>query len=53
MTSMDMFVYYKVSLFLYLHNDKSKILLLPNIGISNMFRNNDDDDRQWIFHDKG
>ena len=36
-----------MSSFLYLHNDKTKNLLLPNIGISNVLRNNGDDDRVW------
>jgi hypothetical protein len=27
-------------------------MLLPNISISNVFRNNDNDDRQWIFRDQ-
>jgi hypothetical protein len=42
----------KVSSFLCLYNDKTKNLLLPNIGISNVFRNNDDDDRVWICHEQ-
>jgi hypothetical protein len=40
----------KVSSFLYLYNDKTKNLLLPNIGISNVLRNDGDDDRVWICH---
>ena len=42
----------KVSSFLCLHNDKIKNLLLPNIGISNVFRNYGDDDRVWICHEQ-
>ena len=42
----------KVSSFLCLHNDKTKNLLLPNIGIPNVFRNNGDDDREWICHEQ-
>jgi hypothetical protein len=38
---------YKVSSFLCLRNDKTKNLLLPNVGISNVLRNNGDDDRVW------
>jgi len=33
MTPSDTTIDYKVSSFLYLHNDKTKNLLLPNIGI--------------------
>jgi len=42
----------KVSSFLCLHNDKTKNLLLPNIGIPNVFRDNGDDDREWICHEQ-
>ena len=42
----------KVSSFLCLHSDKTKNLLLPNIGIPNVFRNNGDDDREWICHEQ-
>jgi len=42
----------KVSLFLCLHNDKTKNWLLPNIGILNVLRNNVDDDREWICYDQ-
>ena len=34
----------KVSSFLCLYNDKIKNLLLPNIGISNVLRNDSDDE---------
>lgn len=40
----------KVSSFLYLHNDNSKILFLPNVCISNTSMNNNDYDRAWIDH---
>ena len=49
---MPMKVKDKVSLFLCSHNDKIKNLLQPNIGISNVFRNDGDDDRKWIFHEQ-
>ena len=54
MTPMDtpMKVKDKVSSFLCLHNDKTKNLLLPNIGIPNVFRDNGDDDREWICHEQ-
>ena len=42
----------RVSLFLYLYNDKTKNLLLPNIRISNVLRNDSDDDRVWICHEQ-
>ena len=42
----------KVSSYLFLHNDKTKNLLLPNIGISNVLRNNGDYDRDWICHEQ-
>ena len=42
----------KVSSFLCLRNDKIKNLLLPNIGISNVLRNNGDDDKLWICHER-
>ena len=42
----------KVSLFLCLHNDKIKNLLLPNIGTSNVLRNKCDYDREWICHEQ-
>jgi hypothetical protein len=53
MTPMDtpMKVEDKVSSFLCLYNDKTKNLLLLNIGISNVLRNNGDDDRVWICHE--
>jgi hypothetical protein len=41
-----------VSSFLCLYNDKTKNLLLPNIGISNVLRNDGDDDRVWICHEQ-
>ena len=41
----DRTIDYIMSLFLHLHNDKTKNLLLPNIG-----RNKGDDDRQRICH---
>ena len=41
-----------MSSFLYLHNDKIKNLLLPNIGISNVLRNDGDDDIVWICHEQ-
>ena len=41
----------KVSSFQSLYNDKTKNLLLPNIGISNVLRSNGDDDREWICHE--
>lgn len=37
-----------MSLFLCLSNDKTKNMLLHNIGISNVLRNDRDDDRVWI-----
>jgi hypothetical protein len=40
MTPSDMTFDYKVSSFLCLHNNKTKNLLLPNIGISNVLKNN-------------
>ena len=43
---------YKVSSFLYLHNDKTRNWLLPNIGIPNVCRNNGNDDREWICHEQ-
>ena len=53
MTPMDtpMKVKDKVSSFLCLYNDKTKNLLLPNISISNMLRNDGDDDSVWICHE--
>jgi hypothetical protein len=53
MTPMDtpMKVKDNMSSFLCLHNDTIKNLLLPNIGISNMLRNDGDDDRVWICHE--
>jgi len=42
----------KVSSFLCLRNDKIKNLLLPNIGILNVLRNDSDDDRVWICHEQ-
>ena len=42
----------KVNSFICLHNDKTKNLLLPNIGISNVLRNDGDDDRVWICHEQ-
>ena len=41
-----------MSSFLCLYNDKTKNLLLPNIGISNVLRNDGDDDRVWICHEQ-
>jgi len=54
MTPMDtpMKVKDKVSSFLCLYNDKTKNLLLPNISISNVLRNDEDDDRVWICHEQ-
>jgi hypothetical protein len=52
MTPSNKTIDYKVSSFLYLHNDKTKNWLLPNSGISNIFRNNGDDDRDWICHEQ-
>ena len=54
MTPMDtpMKVKDKVSSFLCLYNDKTKNLLLPNIGISNVLRNDGDDDSVWIYHEQ-
>jgi len=54
MTPMDtpMKVKDKVSSFLCLYNDKTKNLLLPNIRISNVLRNDSDDDRVWICHEQ-
>jgi hypothetical protein len=40
----DTTIDYKVRLFLCLHNDISKNLLLPNIVTFSVLRNNDDDD---------
>jgi hypothetical protein len=42
----------KVSSFLYLRNDKTKNLVLPNVGILNVLRNNGDIDRVWICHEQ-
>jgi hypothetical protein len=42
----------KVSSFLCLYNDKTKNLLLPNIDISNVLRNDGNDDRVWICHEQ-
>jgi hypothetical protein len=42
----------KVSSFLCLHNDKTKNLLLPNVGISNVLRNDGDNDRVRICHEQ-
>jgi hypothetical protein len=55
MTPMDtpMKVKDKVSSFLCLHNDNTKNWLLSNSGIiSNILRNNGDDDRDWICHEQ-
>jgi hypothetical protein len=54
MTHMDtpMKVKAKKSSFLCLYNNKIKNLLLPNISISNVIRNDDDDDRVWICHEQ-
>jgi hypothetical protein len=52
MTPSDTTIDYKASLFLYLHNDKTKNWLLLNIGMSNMLRNNGGDDREWIWHEE-
>jgi len=54
MTPMDtpMKVKDKVSSFLCLRNDKIKNLLLPNISISNVLRNDDDDDKVCICHEQ-
>jgi hypothetical protein len=55
MTPMDtpMKVKDKVSSFLYLHNDNTKNWLLSNSCIiSNILRNNGDDDRDWICHEQ-
>jgi len=35
-----------------LYNDKIKNLSLPNISISNLLRNDGDDDRVWICHEQ-
>lgn len=43
---------YKVRSILCLHNNKSNNWLLSNIGSSNVFRNNGDDNQQWIFYDQ-
>lgn len=43
---------HKLSLFLCLHNNKIKKLSLPSISISNVLRNNGDDDRKWICHEQ-
>jgi hypothetical protein len=45
-TLTDTTIDYKVSSFLYLHNEKIKNCLLPNTGISNVLRNNGDGDRE-------
>ena len=45
-------VKHKVSSFLCLYNNKTKNLLLPNISISNVLRNDEDDDRVWICHEQ-
>jgi hypothetical protein len=42
----------KVSSFLCLCNDKTKNLVLPNVGILNVLRNNGDVDRVWICHEQ-
>ena len=42
----------KVSSFLCLYNDKTKNLLLSNMGISNVLRNDGDDDSVWICHEQ-
>jgi hypothetical protein len=42
----------KVSLLLCLNNNKTKNWSLPNSGISNILRNNGDDDRDWICHEQ-
>ena len=44
-TPSDTTIDYKVSSFLHLHNGKTKNWLLPNMGISNVLRNNGDDDK--------
>ena len=49
---MPMKVKDKVSSFLCLYNDKTKNLLLPSIGISNVLRNNGDAYRVWICHEQ-
>ena len=41
----------KVSSFLCLYNDKMKNLSLPNISISNLLRDDGDDDTVWICHE--
>lgn len=49
-TDMSMLMKFKrkMSLFLWLHNEKTENWLLPNISISNMLRNDGDDDREKI-----
>jgi len=42
----------KVSSFLCLYNDKMKNLSLPNISISNLLRDDGDDDTVWICHEQ-
>ena len=42
----------KVSSYLCLYNDKTKNLLLSNIGISNVLINDSDDDSVWICHEQ-
>jgi hypothetical protein len=44
MTTKDTTIEYKVTSFLYLHNDINKNLMLPNVIVFNMLRNNGDDD---------
>ena len=51
-TPTDTTIDYKVSSFLYLHNDKTKNWLLPNMDISNVLRNNGCDDREWTCHEQ-
>jgi hypothetical protein len=48
----DTTIDYKVSSFLCLHNNKTKNLLLSNIRISNVLRNNCDDDGAQIYHEQ-
>jgi hypothetical protein len=52
MTPWNITINYKVSLFLYLHNDKTKNQLSPNISISNVHMNNADDDIELICHEQ-
>jgi hypothetical protein len=52
MTPWNITTDYEVSSFLYLHNDKTKKWLLPNISISNVCRNNGDDDIELICHEQ-